>query len=47
MVAMRPLWFFGFDSLMEFIEFAIAIAVAYQALKGYKLSKERTLLYLS
>jgi hypothetical protein len=43
----RPLWFFGFDSLMEFIAFAIAIAVAYQALKGYKLSKERTLLYLN
>ena len=31
---------------MEFIAFAIAFAVAYQALKGYKLSKERTLLYL-
>src|SRR3989304_10599791 len=47
----RPLphplaWFLGFDSLMEFIAFAIAVAVAYQALKGYKLSKERTLLYL-
>ena len=40
-------WFFGFDSLMEFIAFTIAIAVAYQALKGYKLSKERTLLYLN
>lgn len=39
-------WFLGFDSLMEFIAFAIAMAVAYQALKGYKLSKERTLLYL-
>ena len=39
-------WFLGFDSLMEFIAFAIAVAVAYQALKGYKLSKERTLLYL-
>jgi hypothetical protein len=46
MVLARPLWFFGFDSLMEFIAFAIAIAVAYQALKGYRLSKERTLLYL-
>ena len=32
---------------MEFIGFAIASAVAYQALKGYKLSKERTLLYLN
>jgi hypothetical protein len=31
---------------MEFIGFAIAMAVAYQALKGYKLSRERTLLYL-
>jgi hypothetical protein len=39
-------WFLGFDSLMEFIAFVIAVAVAYQALKGYKLSKERTLLYL-
>ncbi len=47
MVVARPLWFFGFDSLMEFIAFAIAIAVAYQALKGYKLSRERTLLYLN
>lgn len=39
-------WFLGFDSLMEFIAFAIALAVAHQALKGYKLSKERTLLNL-
>lgn len=42
-----PYWFFGFDSLMEFIAFVIAIAVAHQALKGYRLSKERTLLYLN
>ncbi len=42
-----PRWFFGFDSLMEFIAFAIAIAVAYQALKAYRLSKERTLLHLN
>lgn len=42
-----PSWFFGFDSLMEFIAFAIALAVAHQALKGYKLSKEKTLLYLN
>ena len=42
-----PGWFFGFDSLMEFIAFVIAISVAYQALKGYRLSKERTLLYLN
>ena len=39
-------WFLGFDSLMELIAFAIAFAVAYQALNGYRLSKERTLLYL-
>jgi hypothetical protein len=32
---------------MEFIAFVIAIAVAYQALKGYRLSNERTLLYLN
>jgi hypothetical protein len=32
---------------MEFIAFAIAIAVAFQAMKGYTLSKERTLLYLN
>lgn len=32
---------------MEFIAFAIAISVAYQALRGYKFSKERTLLYLN
>ena len=31
---------------MELIAFIIAFAVAYQALKGFKLSKERTLLYL-
>jgi hypothetical protein len=31
---------------MELIGFGIAFAVAYQALKGYRLSKERTLLYL-
>jgi len=43
----QPVWFFGFDSLMEFIAFAIAIAVAFQAMKGYTLSKERTLLYLN
>jgi len=32
---------------MEFIAFVIAIAVAFQALKGYRLSKEKTLLYLN
>ena len=42
-----PIWFFGFDSLMEFIAFAIATAVALQAMKGYTLTRERTLLYLN
>ncbi len=42
-----PAWFFGFSSMMEFIAFVIAIAIANQALKGYKLSKEKTLLYLN
>jgi hypothetical protein len=32
---------------MEFIAFVIAIAIANQALKGYRLSKEKTLLYLN
>ena len=32
---------------MQFIAFAISFAVAYQALKGYKLSRERTFLYLN
>lgn len=32
---------------MELIEFAIAIAIAYQALKGHRLFKERTLLLLN
>lgn len=44
---MSPIWFFGFDSLMEFIAFAIAMAVASQAMKGYRLARERTLLYLN
>lgn len=44
---MAPGWFFGFDSLMEIIAFIIAMAVAYQAMKGYNLSKEKTLLYLN
>ena len=42
-----PSWFFGFGSVMEFIAFVIAIAIANQALRGYKLSKEKTLLYLN
>ena len=46
-MAAGPSWFFGFDSLMEFIAFVIAIAIANQALKGYRLTKEKTLLYLN
>jgi hypothetical protein len=42
-----PTWLFGFDSLMEFIAFGIALAVAFQAMKGYTLARERTLLYLN
>ena len=42
-----PAWFFGFDALMELIAFVIAMAVAFQAMKCYTLSKERTLLYLN
>ena len=41
-----PLWFVGFDSLMEFVAFIIALAIAYQAFKGYRVGKQRTLLYL-
>lgn len=40
-------FFFGFGSIMEFVAFVIAIAIANQALKGYHLSKEKTLLYLN
>jgi len=32
---------------MEFVAFAIAMAVAFQAVKGYRLARERTLLYLN
>jgi len=42
----RPLWFVGFDSLMEFVAFIIALAIAFQAFKGYRLTKQRTLLYV-
>jgi len=41
-----PLWFVGFDSLMELAAFLIALAIAYQALKGYRLTRQRTLLYV-
>lgn len=42
-----PYWFFGYDSLMEFIACGIAMAIAYQAMKGYALVKHRMLLYLN
>jgi hypothetical protein len=42
-----PTWFLGFDSLMEFVAFIIAMAVGFQASRSYRLSKERTMLYLS
>jgi len=41
-----PLWFVGFDSLMEFVAFIIALTIAYYASKGYGLTKQRTLLYV-
>jgi len=41
-----PRWFVGVDSLMEFVAFIIALAIAYQALKGYRLTKQRTFWYV-
>jgi len=41
-----PRWFVGFDSLMESVAFIIAVAIAYEAFKGYRLTKQRTLLYV-
>ena len=41
-----PLWFVGFDSLMELVAFAIALAIAYQAFKGYTMTRQRTLFYV-
>jgi len=41
-----PRWFVGFDSLMEFVAFIIAVAIAYEAFKGYRLTKQKTLLYV-
>jgi len=41
-----PRWFVGFDSLMELVAVIIALAIAYQALKGYRLTKRRTLWYV-
>ena len=40
-------WFYGYDSLMEFIAAGIALAIAYEAMKGYALVKQRILLYLN
>lgn len=42
----EPRWFIGFDSLMELVGFAVALGIGFQAFKGYRLTKERTLLYL-
>lgn len=41
-----PHWFVGFDSLMQIIGSIIALAIAYYALKGYRLTKDRTLFFL-
>jgi len=41
-----PQWFIGFDSLMLIVDAAIAFAISYYALKGYRLVKERTLFFL-
>jgi hypothetical protein len=41
-----PHWFVGFDSLMEIAGSAIALGIAYYALRGYRLTKERTLFFL-
>jgi len=41
-----PRWFVGFDSLMQLIGSIIALSIAYYALKGYRLTRERTLFYL-
>lgn len=41
-----PQWFVGFDSMMQIVESIIAFAVAYHALKGFRLVKDRTLFFL-
>ncbi len=41
-----PHWFVGFDSLMQIMGSIIAVAIAYYALKGFRLTKERTLFFL-
>ncbi len=46
MTALLPVWFVGFDSIMELISFLVAAGVGYQALKGFRLTREKTLLYI-
>ena len=41
-----PSWFVGFDSAMQLVDATIAFAIGYYALKGYRLVRERTLLFL-
>ncbi len=41
-----PQWFVGFDSLMQIMGSIIALAIAYYALKGFRLTKERTMFFL-
>lgn len=41
-----PQWFVGFDTIMQIVESIIAFAVAYYALKGFRLVKDRTLFFL-
>ncbi len=41
-----PQWFIGFDSAMQIVDATIAFAIGYYALKGYRLIRERTLLFL-
>lgn len=41
-----PVWFVGFDSLMQLIDAVIAFAIGYYALKGYRLVRDRTLFFL-
>ncbi len=41
-----PQWFVGFDSLMQIIESIIALAIAYYALKAFRLTREKTMFFL-
>jgi len=43
---LAPQWFIGFDSLMLIVDAAIAFAISYYALNGYRLARERTLFFL-